>query len=136
MEGWKTATIGVVVAIAGVGAGYAVYKTVETQKLKAQFRKLGDVNGDGVIDQKDLDILQALFNTTKASSNWNPRADLNGDGIIDLQDFFICTQHQGLTYDVWLATRTLQLSCPSCSTTGYGHRGYTVQTAILPIKEI
>jgi len=119
-----------VAVVGGVGLGYVFYKHSQDAALFAEFRKHGDVNGDGVIDAKDLAIMQALFGTTRASPNWNPYADLNGDGKVMVDDILICAQNQGLTYNVWLATRprTLQLR--------YRPRGYTVQTTIVPIKEI
>jgi uncharacterized protein (DUF2141 family) len=127
MEGWKKATIGVVAAMAGVGVGYVVYKTVETQKLMAEFRKLGDVNGDGKIDMKDIGIIVKTLGSTPGTANWNPNADLNGDGIVDSTDLAIAEANYGLTFQKWRTTM------------GYATnylRSYTVQTAIVPIKEI
>jgi uncharacterized protein (DUF2141 family) len=127
MEGWKTATIGVVVAIAGAGAGYAVYKTVETQKLKAQFRKLGDVNGDGIIDMKDIALIAKAYGSTPNMPNWNPDCDLNGDGKVDDADLAIAQLNFGLTFEAW--RRTMGYAATRT-------QPYTVQTTIVPIKEI
>ena len=123
MDMWKKVVAGAVVIVAGAGVGYFAVKTVQAQSLFAQFRKHGDVNGDGVVDDKDITILQSLFNMTPDSPNWNPYADLNGDGIVNMRDIAIAIANQGLTYQQWLKTK------------GYA-KNYTVQTTIVPIKEI
>jgi len=48
--------------------------------LDLRFQTLGDVNGDGVVD--DADLLQVLF----AFGGGDPQADLNGDGTVDDAD--------------------------------------------------
>lgn len=45
-----------------------------------------DVNGDGVIDTKDLDLISSYYNITSEDSKFNPIYDLNNDGIIDIYD--------------------------------------------------
>lgn len=49
-------------------------------------REMGDVNGDGVIDQKDLDLVRAAFGSKPGDPNYNPAYDLNHDGVIDVRD--------------------------------------------------
>jgi len=107
----------------GLGVGYVLYKRSERLGLFAQFRKLGDVNGDGVIDYKDDRLFGRAYGSTPGTPNWNPACDLNGDGIVDSLDQAIFTQNYGLTYQQWLKTK------------GYA-KNYTVQTTIVPIKEI
>ncbi len=46
----------------------------------------GDVNGDGVVDQADLDLVTAAFGTREGDPLFDPQADLNGDGVIGLED--------------------------------------------------
>jgi hypothetical protein len=65
----------------------------------AAFAKLGDINGDGYIDNKDLVLLQAAYGSRPGDSNWNPRADLNGDGVVDLADLVILSHNMGL--NIW-----------------------------------
>jgi hypothetical protein len=47
---------------------------------------MGDVNADGIIDMKDINIMQAAYGSTPGSPNWNPACDLNGDGQVDMRD--------------------------------------------------
>lgn len=54
------------------------------QSLQEVASQPGDLNGDGVVDQTDLDILLAAKNTP-ATGPGDPR-DLNGDGKIDALD--------------------------------------------------
>jgi uncharacterized protein (DUF2141 family) len=71
------------------------------QDKKARFRKLGDVNGDGVIDQTDIDLIRAAFGSSPGSINWNPNADLNGDGRVDMRDLGIASNNIGKNISSW-----------------------------------
>lgn len=46
----------------------------------------GDVNGDGVIDMKDITATIRAFGAKPGDPKWNPNADLNKDGVIDMHD--------------------------------------------------
>jgi hypothetical protein len=105
MKGWQKAFVaGAVVAGAGV-AGYFYMKVHAESLLKEEFRKMGDVNGDGIIDDKDLSLLQAAFGSTPGMPNWNPKCDLNGDGKVDGKDLAIASMNYGLTFEEWLKTK-------------------------------
>jgi len=45
-----------------------------------------DVNGDGVVDIKDLAIVAAAFGSYPGHGRWNPKADVNGDGEVNISD--------------------------------------------------
>jgi len=49
--------------------------------------KAGDVNRDGVVDKRDLDLIRESLNKTLADPDFDPLIDTNHDGIIDAQDF-------------------------------------------------
>ena len=46
----------------------------------------GDLNGDGVVDTADVDVLVEVLLGTDADPDHQRRADLNGDGAADGQD--------------------------------------------------
>ena len=58
-------------------------------------RLLGDVNGDGRVDMKDIAMVARSFGSTPASPNWNPAADLNGDGTVNMKDIAIVARNFG-----------------------------------------
>jgi outer membrane protein assembly factor BamB len=51
-----------------------------------QIRIMGDANGDGVVDMKDVATAVAAFNSFQGRSRWNLFADLNLDGRVDMKD--------------------------------------------------
>jgi hypothetical protein len=55
-------------------------------------QRIGDVNGDGVIDNVDLALVNACVGQKAMSCD--PRADVNGDGIIDGQDVSIVANNK------------------------------------------
>ena len=46
----------------------------------------GDLNGDGVVDCNDLNIIKAAFGKKAGQAGFDARADLNGDGIVNVVD--------------------------------------------------
>jgi hypothetical protein len=107
LENWKKVAIGLGV-LAGAGAvGYLIYtiqKAKAEEALREEFHRLGDVNRDGVIDDKDMALLSAAYGSTPGAPNWNPDCDLNGDGIVDITDIFIASKNYGLRYEDWVKT--------------------------------
>jgi hypothetical protein len=77
-----------------------------TEEDREQFHRLGDVNRDGIIDKRDLEIIQRAYGSKLGSPNWNPEADLNHNGAVDLFDLVICSGKQGLTIQSWKAAIT------------------------------
>ena len=46
----------------------------------------GDVNGDGVVNCTDFDLVRASFGKSKGQPGYNSAADLNNDGVVNIQD--------------------------------------------------
>jgi uncharacterized protein (DUF2141 family) len=62
-------------------------------------RFLGDINGDGKVDMKDIGVLARLFGIKAGDTNWNPDCDLNSDGKINLRDVAMAAKNFGKTMD-------------------------------------
>jgi nitrous oxidase accessory protein len=60
----------------------------------------GDINGDGAVNEQDLEMLMQAYGATPSSPGWNPekqKADLNKDNIVDVHDLEILGQNYGKT---------------------------------------
>ena len=58
---------------------------------------IGDINGDGTVDLKDLVLVAKAFGSRSGSANWDPRCDINGNGGVDLTDLVAVAVHFGET---------------------------------------
>ena len=65
---------------------------------------LGDVNGDGVVNQTDVDIVNAAMGSTPGSPNWNLAADIypatttyppTTDNVVDINDLNLVAANLG-----------------------------------------
>jgi hypothetical protein len=72
--------------------------------LKVQVRILGDINGDGTVDGKDISIVARsfgscgpnyLFSGSAPSPRWNLDADINGDNVVDGRDLVLVARNFG-----------------------------------------
>jgi pimeloyl-ACP methyl ester carboxylesterase len=59
---------------------------------------LGDLNGDGRIDMKDVSYVARRFMCTLTDSLWDPVADINSDSKIDMKDISLVARHFGEHY--------------------------------------
>lgn len=64
---------------------------------KVKIKMMGDINGDGIIDYRDINQVAMAFGSTPASPRWNPDCDLNRDGVIDMKDMFVVAKRFGQT---------------------------------------
>jgi len=53
----------------------------------------GDVNGDGVVNCTDVDIVKAAFGTKVGQPGYNREADTNNDGVVNILDLAYVSQH-------------------------------------------
>ena len=51
-----------------------------------------DLNGDGLLDCKDLAVVRASFGKRTGQAGFNAWADVNGDGVIDIRDLALVSQ--------------------------------------------
>jgi hypothetical protein len=58
-------------------------------------RILGDINGDGKVDGKDISIAAQAFGTKPGDPRWNLDADINGDGKVDGKDLTLIARNFG-----------------------------------------
>jgi len=58
-------------------------------------RIMGDVNGDGMVNMKDIALVARAFGSTPTSLNWNFAADLNRDGMVNMKDLALVARNFG-----------------------------------------
>lgn len=58
---------------------------------------LEDVNQDGIVNMKDIAIVDQALGLTPASPDWNPKADLNRNLEVDMHDLSLVVQGFGKT---------------------------------------
>jgi len=56
--------------------------------ILVKIKMLGDVNGDGKVDMKDIYVVAKAFGSYGGHPSWNSNADLNSDGKIDMKDIY------------------------------------------------
>lgn len=59
---------------------------------------IGDINGDGKVDMKDISYVARRFLCLPSDSLWDPVADINNDGRIDMKDISLVARHFGEHY--------------------------------------
>lgn len=91
---------------AGTYKTWSDYDGSNTDKENGELNKLlGDINGDGVVDQSDLDI---ILNSVKNGANLTEEqfkcADINKDGIVDMEDVYLLRDEINKNKTKWTIT--------------------------------
>jgi len=61
---------------------------------KVKIRVMGDANGDGVVDMRDIGIVCNAYGSNPTKPNWNPYLDFNRDNRVDLRDIgIVCNNY-------------------------------------------
>jgi hypothetical protein len=68
---------------------------LEGRSGAAELRAMGDIDGNGIINKIDLDILSAHYNSSSAAEAFDARADINGDGAVNFDDLLKLAQNYG-----------------------------------------
>ena len=55
----------------------------------------GDINGDLIVDVRDLAIIASSFGKAVGIPGFRAEADLNGDGLVDIRDLAILAANFG-----------------------------------------
>jgi hypothetical protein len=58
---------------------------------------MGDINGDGIVNIKDVIIVSAAFGSVPGDPNWDPTADVNEDKVINVKDMVLISVNYGRT---------------------------------------
>jgi len=58
-------------------------------------KKTGDVNGDGVVNILDFQLLSNSFGKSQGQTGYNANADFNGDNVVNILDFQILSNNFG-----------------------------------------
>ena len=72
-----------IVATNGVGAPAGEHLILNIEPVP------GDVNGDGIVNCADFDLVKASFGLYPGRIGFNPVADLNDDGVVNIDDLAI-----------------------------------------------
>jgi uncharacterized membrane protein len=56
-----------------------------------------DIDGDGLVDMTDVNIISASFGCSIGQACYNPRADLNADGTVNIIDLALLARYFGAT---------------------------------------
>ncbi|TVR79637.1 MAG: hypothetical protein EA409_08985, partial [Saprospirales bacterium] len=81
--------------IAGINVGENSLPDLVFDSLVA-----GDVNGDNIVGQSDLDALIQAYNTLIGDAGFNAAADFNCDGKVDINDLTKLIENFGETGDI------------------------------------
>ena len=77
------------------------------------YRLLGDVTGDGVVDNNDLNAIAAEINLSNPTGMAPLGADVNGDGTVTALDLTLATRAKGHKLKTGLAPGMKNLSATS-----------------------
>jgi len=98
---WNTTTLplGNYTLIAEVSQVPGETDTSDNKMLSTiQVSILGDINGDGKVDMKDVSKVAAAFQASSSRPKWVFNGDLDENGVIDMKDISTTAKHFGEHY--------------------------------------
>jgi len=63
--------------------------------LASASKPIGDVNGDGKVDMRDIALVGSALGSRTGLPRWKPELDLNGDNLINIVDVIIVATQYG-----------------------------------------
>jgi hypothetical protein len=89
-------TDGIRTGLSHTGTNYVDMETGISQYLQQQgINPQGDCDGDGDVDNDDVNIVAAAYGSTPGSPTWNMAADLNQDNRVNMADASIVGTNYG-----------------------------------------
>ena len=55
----------------------------------------GDINGDDIVDMRDIGAIVIAYGSFPGHARWNPEADMNNDNTIDMRDVALTARNFG-----------------------------------------
>jgi hypothetical protein len=85
--------------VTAMEAGFVELDTLDNFSVydSVHVKVVGDVNGDGVVNENDLGVFAESFGSTLDSGNWNVDSDLKKDDIINVYDLRLIGINYGKT---------------------------------------
>jgi uncharacterized repeat protein (TIGR02543 family) len=84
-----------ITAVAAIPADdYPADNTLSDGAIKV--RIMGDINGDGKVDIKDILICAKNFGSVQGDARYNSDADMNSDGKVNIKDILTVAKHFGI----------------------------------------
>jgi PKD repeat protein len=87
-----------ITAFASIPFDSNITNNVKEGTIRIKVRIMGDLNGDGKVDIKDVAIAAKAFGSTPtngARARWNPDADIDENSRVDITDIALIAKHFG-----------------------------------------
>lgn len=84
-----------ITAIANIQFDSNTTNNVKEGTIRIKVRIMGDINGDGKVDMKDIALAASAFGAYPSHSRWNPDADIDENDKINLKDIALISKHFG-----------------------------------------
>ena len=89
---WLVFSIALLSSMAGVPFTTSVVYAFDPNSIST------DVNGDGVVNILDLNVLAIAFGSYPTHPRWNPRADVNDDDFVNIFDSLLVAKESDTYY--------------------------------------
>lgn len=84
-----------ITALANIQFDSNTTNNVNEGTIRIKVRIMGDINGDGKVDMKDIALAASAFGSYPSHPRWNPDADIDENYKINLKDIALISKHFG-----------------------------------------